>query len=197
MPTRRGRCRVTPTKTGSSAAKSRAARRPISSRTAIGFALRVLRICSRRTDSCGRGQGAVATHPQFLCRWHGRLAPQSTVMLGSNRSSRFGNPPHASLWLADLPRRQLLRDVGRGDGRRFCAARVTSRTNFAKCRRRWPGILVTPSEGGKAGLVCQPKSSRQSNLVQIARLSRELGPQSFPQIYDVYHQIQFGLLMRY
>jgi hypothetical protein len=40
MPTRRGRCRVTPTKTGSSAAKSHAARRPISSRTAIGFALR-------------------------------------------------------------------------------------------------------------------------------------------------------------
>jgi hypothetical protein len=69
----------------------------------------------------------------FCAGGHHRLAPQSTVMLGSNRSSRFGNPPHASLWLADLPRRQLLRDVGRGDGRRFCAARVTSRMNFARC----------------------------------------------------------------
>ena len=48
MPTRRGRCRATRTKTGSSAAKSRAARRPISSRTAIGFALRVRRSDSRR-----------------------------------------------------------------------------------------------------------------------------------------------------
>src|SRR5271169_6192301 len=44
MPMRKGRCRVTPTKTGSSAAKLRAVRRPISGRTAVGFALRTAAI---------------------------------------------------------------------------------------------------------------------------------------------------------
>jgi hypothetical protein len=51
MPTRRGRCQVTPTKAGSSAAKSRAARQPIS-RPAFQQEARRLR---RRRKSSSRG----------------------------------------------------------------------------------------------------------------------------------------------